>query len=189
MYRNVKKPEEKASFRTWQYSGGHWNDCHRNTSQTCISLNRTVSPLNVPPLCALCSVKIYGLNQLYCSAETFLDAALSCLFKEHISPPPLCFCTAFIFDVTGCWPTAVTCLRMSHRQHSKTKTYSMQWPHGCQGTITSVLHPQPQACQRDTAIYIFMIITPKLLIKMKFDPVEFWTWVCATNHTWVNARF
>lgn len=147
MHRNVKNPEKKASFRTWQYSGGHWDDCHRNTSQTCTSLNRTAAPLDVPPLFALCCVMIYSLNQLHCSAETFLDAALSCLFKDHISPPPLCFCTAFIFDVTCCWPTAVACLKMSHWQHSKMKTFTKQWPHGCQDTVTFVLHPQARACQ------------------------------------------
>lgn len=152
----IKCPEMskrlKRKLLSEQYSGGHWDDCHRNTAQTCTSLNRTAAPLDVPPLFALCCVKTYGLNQLHCSAETFLDAALSCLFKDRISPPPLRFCTAFIFSVTCCGML-----------ENVVKTFTKQWPPGCQDTVTSVLHLEPQACQCYTAICIYMIISPKLL--------------------------
>lgn len=37
----------------------------------------------VPPLFALCCVRIFGLNQLYCSVKMQLWEALSCLFIEQ----------------------------------------------------------------------------------------------------------
>lgn len=45
-----------------------------------IALYFTVVPLKVPPLFALCCLKIVSLNQLHCFVEMQLWEALSCLF-------------------------------------------------------------------------------------------------------------
>lgn len=48
-----------------------------------------MAALEVLPQFALCRVNIFGLNQLYCSAEMQLWEALSCLFIEQALIPPL----------------------------------------------------------------------------------------------------
>lgn len=78
---NVKTPDKRAGPLSEHGStqGAQGKVIQNNTTAP----HCTVVPLKVPPLFALCCVKIFSLNQLYCSVEMQLWEALSCLFIEQ----------------------------------------------------------------------------------------------------------
>lgn len=78
---NVKTPDRRAGPLSEHGStqGAQGGVMENNIT----ALYYTVAPFKVPPLFALCCVKIFGLNQLYCSVEMQLWEALSCLFIEQ----------------------------------------------------------------------------------------------------------
>lgn len=73
------RQESRGPFRIWQYSGGTQRT-RRTTTQLCAIY--TVLPLKVPPLFALCYVKIFSLNQLLFCGDLVMEA-LSCLFIKQ----------------------------------------------------------------------------------------------------------
>ncbi len=78
---NVKTPDKRAGpLSEHDSTQGAQGGVIENSIT---ALYYTVVPFKVPPLFALCCVKIFGLNQLYCSVEMQLWEALSCLFIEQ----------------------------------------------------------------------------------------------------------
>lgn len=86
--KNVKRPDKRAGpLSEYGSSQGAQGGVIENNITAPFY---TVLPLKIPPLFALCYVKIFSLNQLYCSVEMQLWEALSCLFIEQGLIPPLC---------------------------------------------------------------------------------------------------
>lgn len=86
--KNVKRPDKRAGLLSEH--GSSQGAQGRGIANNITAPFYTVLLLKVPPLFALCCVKIFSLNQLYCSVEMQLWEALSCLFIEQGLIPPLC---------------------------------------------------------------------------------------------------